>query len=42
MPPSKPKKLLLALAMALIAAASAAAYLQPSLILSLAQNLSLC
>ncbi|WP_268237271.1 hypothetical protein [Undibacterium terreum] len=39
---SKLQKLLLALAMALIAAASAAAWLQPSLLLSLAQNLSLC
>ncbi|MES2073823.1 MAG: hypothetical protein V4488_25945 [Pseudomonadota bacterium] len=35
-------KLLLAIAMALIAAAGCAAWLQPSLILSLAQNLTLC
>ncbi|MES2107090.1 MAG: hypothetical protein V4634_23965 [Pseudomonadota bacterium] len=36
------KKLLLAIVMALIAAASFAACLQPALILKLAQNLSLC
>lgn len=39
---SKFQKRILAVAMALIAAISFAAYLQPSLILNLAQNLSLC
>ncbi|HTD06329.1 hypothetical protein [Undibacterium sp.] len=42
MQPSKVQKLLLLIAMTLIAAAGFVAYLQPSLILNLAQNLSLC